>query len=165
MKVDHLSKLFVTQLKDAYSAEHQFLECLPVLEKHARSDKLKKAIRDHIGETRRHIERIDKVFKSLDYSPGGHRCKAAEGLVKEAKEICDDVSDASVMDAAVICAAQKIEHYEIATYGCLRAYAKMLGDNALVDPIQQTLDEEHKADHNLTEMAEQWVNAFAMQEA
>lgn len=165
MKIDHLSKLFVAQLKDAYSAERQFLEVMPVLEKHARSEKLKDAIRKHIGETEKQIARIEKIFESVEFSPGGHKCEAAAGLVKEAKEICKDVSDASVMDAAVICAAQKIEHYEIATYGCLRSYAKMMGNDAVAKAIQQTLDEEHKADHHLTEMAEQWVNAFAMQQA
>ena len=164
MKLDHLYKLFVSQLKDAYSAENQFLEVLPVFEKQARSEKLKSAIRAHIGETRKQIERLTGIFDGLEYAPGGHRCKAAEGLVKEAKEICDEVNDPSVMDAAIICAAQKIEHYEIATYGCLRSYARILGNDRIVAALEQTLDEEHKADHHLTEMAEQWVNAFAMQQ-
>lgn len=163
MKIDHLSKLFVAQLKDAYSAENQFHELLPTLAKNARSEKLKTAIQSHMKETEGHIKRIKGIFAKLDYAPGGERCKAAEGLVREAKEICEEVTDPAVMDAAIICAAQKIEHYEIATYGCLRSYAKMMGDDTVVEAIEKTLDEEHKADHHLTEMAEQWVNAFAMQ--
>lgn len=162
MNVDHLSTLFVTQLKDAYSAEHQFLELLPALEMKAQSASLKDAIRKHIKETEGHIERLERIFARMEYEPGGQRCKAAEGLVHEARDLSRDVKEASVMDAAIICAAQKIEHYEIATYGCLRSYAKMLGDDASVKALEQTLDEEHKADHHLTEMAEQWVNAFAM---
>jgi len=165
MKIDHLSKLFVSQLKDAYSAETQFLKVLPVLEMNARSEKLKSAVHNHINETKNQIERLSSIFDKMDYAPGGHRCKAAEGLVAEAMEICNSVSDPAVMDAAIICAAQKIEHYEIATYGCLRSYARMLGDDKVVAAIEATLDEEHKADHHLTEMAEHWVNAFAMQQA
>lgn len=162
MKLDHLEKLYVAQLKDAYSAEKQLLEALPKMRDAARSDKLRTAFADHLAETKGHVTRLEKVFKGMDYKPGGERCEAMEGLVKEGEEVLKGDVDARVMDAALICAAQKVEHYEIATYGCLRTYARILGRDDAAAILEETLDEEKKADDHLSELAEQWINAFAM---
>ncbi len=165
IKIDHLEKLYVSQLKDAYSAEQQLVEALPKMIEAASATKLSEAFSEHLQETKDHVKRLEKIFKGLDYAPGGHRCKAMEGLIKEAKEILEESDDPRVRDAAMICAAQKVEHYEIATYGCLRAYAKLMKQDEAAELIEETLQEEKNADGRLSELAEQWVNAFAMQGA
>lgn len=162
MKLDHLEKLFVEQLKDAYSAENQLLKALPKMRDAASSEPLRTAFATHLEETRTQVQRIEKIFSGLDYQPGGHKCKAMEGLIEEGEDILKEDAEPQVRDAALICAAQKVEHYEIATYGCLRAYARILGRDDAVGLIEETLREEHHADNHLSELAEQWVNAFAM---
>ncbi|MCA9291981.1 MAG: ferritin-like domain-containing protein [Phycisphaerales bacterium] len=165
MRLDHLEKLFVEQLKDAYSAESQLIEALPKIRDAANAKPLAEAFDAHLAETKGHRDRIERIFKTLDYKPGGHRCKAMAGLVEEAMELVADDATPAVRDAALICAAQKIEHYEIATYGCLRSYAALLHADDAVALIDETLDEERHADAHLTELAEQWVNVFAMKTA
>lgn len=165
MKLDHLEKLFIGQLKDAYSAEQQLIEAIPKMQAAASTNQLKKAFADHLDETRGHAKRIEQIFKNLTYKPGGHKCKAMEGLVEEGAEIIKEDAEPIVRDAALICAAQKVEHYEIATYGCLIAYAKLLGHTDALNLLTETISEEKHADQHLTELAEQWVNTHAAQPA
>lgn len=162
LKLESLHKVFVSQLKDIYSAENQILAALPKMARAATSEKLTKAFNDHLEETKGHVRRLEKIFATLDFKPGGHKCKAMEGLIEEGKEIIQEHGEPEARDAALICAAQKIEHYEIATYGTLRAYARVLGLDSAVDLLTQTLDEERKADSGLTDLAEHSINKLAM---
>ncbi len=163
MKLDHLEKLFIEQLNDAYSAEKQLVVALPKMERKASTPELKEAINNHLEETQGQVERIEKIFETIEGKPGRHKCKAMEGLIEEAQELLKEDAEPIVRDAAIICAAQKVEHYEIATYGCLRAYAKLLGHDEAVQLIDETLDQEKNADKKLTQLAEQWVNTHAAQ--
>ncbi len=162
IKLDHLEKLYLSQLKDAFSAEHQLLEALPKMRDAVSDEKLRGAFVDHLAETKRHVERLEQIFGTMEGKPGGHRCKAMEGLVKEGDEILKEDGEPATRDAAIICAAQKVEHYEIATYGCLREYARMLGHDDAVELLEATLQEEKDADGRLTGLAEEWINAGAM---
>lgn len=162
IKLDHLQKLFFDQLKDAYSAETQLLEALPKMRDAATDPELARAFADHLKETQGHAKRITQICSTLDISPGGHMCKAMRGLIEEGADVLKDKdADEAVKDAALICAAQKVEHYEMALYGCLNAYAEMLGHTDAGQLLSQTLEEEHQADTRLTEIAEGWVNAAA----
>ncbi len=162
VKLDDLHKVFVSQLKDIYSAENQLIQALPKMEAGATNPELKKAIRDHLKQTRAHATRIETIFGTLDYRPGGHRCKAMEGLIEEGSEILKEEGEPDARDAAIICAAQKVEHYEIATYGTLRAYAKLLGMDDAHALLTQTLEEERQTDTDLTRLAESSINQLAM---
>ncbi|MEZ6242750.1 MAG: ferritin-like domain-containing protein [Phycisphaerales bacterium] len=161
MKLDTLKKLYVEQLKDLHSAESQMIEALPKMAAAASAAKLRQAFEHHLKETREHRARIERIFKNLDFSPGGHKCKAMEGLIKEGAEIIKEDGDAKVKDAALVCAAQKVEHYEIGSYGCVHAYARLLGENEAADLLAKTLQEEKHADETLNELAEGWINTFA----
>lgn len=162
LKLDHLEKLLATQLKDAYSAEMQLLDALPKMRDAASDQSLRKAFADHLEQTRGHVSRIEKVCDMLGYSPKNHACKAMKGLIEEGSEVIKDKdAEPAVKDAALICAAQKVEHYEIALYGCLRAYADLLGKQDAAEIIEQTLEEERDADAKLTEIAERWINEAA----
>lgn len=158
MKTDSLKKLLVHELKDLYSAETQLIEALPVLANKATDEGLKSAFRSHLDETKRQRSRIEKIFKKLDFSPRGHRCKGMEGLIKETNDVVQDVDDPDVLDAALIACAQRVEHYEMATYGSARAYAEKLGDYDTADLLQQSLDEEGAADRKLTTLAKRRIN-------
>ncbi len=163
VKLDDLHKVFISQLKDIYSAENQLVQALPKMEAGATNPKLKKSIRKHLQETRDQAERIEKIFATMDFRPGGHRCKAMEGLIEEGSEILKEAGEPDARDAAIICAAQKVEHYEIATYGTLRAYAKLLGLADAYDLLTESLEEERATDVSLTELAETSINQLAMQ--
>ena len=158
MKVDSLRKLYVHELKDLYSAETQLVEELPGMADKASDPDLKKAFRSHLEETKRQRSRLEQIFKDLDFSPGGHRCEGIAGLIKEAHGLTQDVTDDEVLDAALIAAAQRVEHYEMAGYGVARAYAEKLGDYAAADLLQQSLDEEGAADRKLTTLALRRIN-------
>lgn len=162
MKLDTLKKLYIDQIKDLHNAEKQLLNALPQVVGAATNPNLKKALESHLKETQTHVERLEKICKDTDFEPTGEKCEAMSGLIQEAKGILGEDSDPRVLDAALICAAQKIEHYEIGSYGCLRAYARLLGDNAAAQAIEKTLKEEQAADANLTELAEQSINQLAM---
>ena len=163
IKLDDLRKVFVHQLKDMYSAEQQLIQALPKMATGATSPDLEKAFRHHVTETRQQARRIEQIFAGLEFQPGGHRCKAMEGLIEEGTEILNEDADPDARDAAIIGAAQKIEHYEIATYGTLRAYAKLLGLSEAVELLSQSLEEERNADVSLTTLAEGSINQLAMQ--
>jgi len=162
MKLDSLSKLYVEQLKDIYSAEKQLVEALPQMAKAASSGELRQAFQAHLQQTKIHVQRIEDIFKVLDYSPRGPKCKAMEGLIEEGEELLEkDDIEADVLDAALIAAAQRVEHYEISAYGTVCAYAKQLGHDDAAKSLQQTLDEEREADTLLNQLALQSINANA----
>lgn len=153
--VQGLQELFNEQLEDMFSAESQIVASLPKLIKMASSQDLKEALTKHLRETENQVTRLKKIFSALGISPKRRTCAAMEGLLREAEEITMDKSKSALLDAAIICAAQKVEHYEIASYGTLCSFAKCLDlNNNIIDLIQDTLDEEGAADKKLTRIAE-----------
>jgi|TARA_R110000782_G_scaffold13976_5_gene40937 ferritin-like metal-binding protein YciE len=162
LKLDDLHKVFVAQLKDMHSAENQLVEALPKMAAGATNARLEQAFRDHLEETKGQITRLERIFATLDFRPGGHRCKAMEGLIEEGAEILGEDADPEARDAAIICAAQKVEHYEIATYGTLRAFARVLGLDEAHELLTESLREERNADSQLTDLAEHAINRLAM---
>jgi ferritin-like metal-binding protein YciE len=159
---ENLKELLVEELQDLYSAENQLIKALPKMAKAATNPKLKAGFEHHLKETRGHAERLEKMCKVLDESPKGPKCKAMEGLVEEGEEIIKEHDDPEVLDAALICAAQKVEHYEIASYGSARAWAELLEETQIVKLIDQTLKEEKATDEKLTKLAESGINVEAV---
>ena len=164
MKLDNLRKLFVEELRDLYSAENQLVKALPKMATGASSEELKQALEDHLEQTQGHVERLEEVFEQLDETPKGKTCKAMKGLVEEGSEILEEDGEDSVVDAGIIAAAQKVEHYEIASYGTVRAWAGLLGENEAAEVLQETLDEEGEANKLLNKLAQDIVNPEALSE-
>jgi ferritin-like metal-binding protein YciE len=162
MSLESLRDLFVNELKDIYNGEKQLLVALPRMAKAAESPLLRDAITKHLRETEGQVQRLEDIFKILDERPQGKRCKGMEGLVEEGKEIMEEKGAGAVLDAALIAAAQKVEHYEIASYGCLITYAGLLGDRNAVRLLKQTLAEEEATDKALTELGEGGLNQAAV---
>lgn len=162
LKIDSLKKLFIHELKDLYSAENQILEALPKMAKAASNKDLQKAFLDHLKETKRHVARLEKIFKDFDFKPGGHHCSGMAGLIKEGEEMVQEDAPDDVKDAGLICAAQRVEHYEMAGYGCARTFARRLGYHAVADELQASLDEEGAADEHLTALATSSINFEAI---
>ncbi len=162
MKLESLHDLYVDELKDLYNAEHQLLKALPKMAKAASAPQLAKAFTVHLTETKGQIDRLEKIFKKLDVGPKGKTCKAMEGLLEEGKEMMAENANPTVMDAALIAAAQRVEHYEMAGYGCVRTFARLLGYEYAADLLQETLDEEGAADKKLTTLAETVINIEAV---
>jgi ferritin-like metal-binding protein YciE len=154
MKLKNLEELYVDQLKDLYSAEKQLIQALPKMAKAANTPELQQGFETHLEETRNHLERLENIFSRLGSSPGRKKCKGMEGLLEEGKEAIDLDGDSDVRDAALIAAAQRVEHYEIAGYGTVRTYAQQLGFKQDSDLLQSTLDEEGATDKKLTALAE-----------
>ncbi len=161
MSLDSLQSLFLEELKDIYHAEKQLVQALPRLAKSASSPELKEAITSHLEETKGHVERIEQIFQDLGHAARGKRCKGMEGLLEEGKEIMEEEGEDAVIDAALIAGAQRVEHYEIAAYGCLRTYAQLLGYDKAARLLSETLSEEEAADEKLNAIAESKVNAEA----
>ena len=161
MKLDSLKKLYVEELRDLYSAETQLVKALPKMAKGASSDELKEAFESHLEQTKEHVERLDEIFDRLDEKPTGKTCKAMKGLIEEGSEMLAQEGDESVIDAGLIGAAQRVEHYEIAAYGTVRTFADLLGEDEAVELLQQTLDEEGDTDKELSQLAEGIVNKEA----
>lgn len=159
-----LNELFVDELKDILDAEKQLVKALPKMAKAATSESLQAAITAHLEQTKGQVNRLEQVFRSLDLTARGKHCVAMDGLIEEGKEVIDGDLEEMVRDAALIGAAQKVEHYEIASYGTLIAHARLLGHDEAVTLLQQTLDEEKQTDQNLTELAESEVNLDAEEE-
>lgn len=160
-----LKELFVDELKDIYWAEKHLTKALPKMKKAATSEQLAAAFEDHLTVTENHIERAERVFEMLDMTPRAKKCEAMEGLVKEAQNVIEEFPKGSaVIDAGLIIAGQKVEHYEIAAYGSLVQLAKTMGENEIADLLQQTLDEEKQADQLLTELAVSGINITAENE-
>ncbi len=162
MKLESLEKLFVHELKDLHSAESQILKALPEMEKAASHDELKAAFAKHYKETKVHVQRLESIFKGLEFEPGGHKCKAAEGLIAEGKDMIEAEAEDAVRDAGLIGAAQRVEHYEMAAYGTAVALAEKLGMQEAADTLRLTLEEEGKTDRDLTALAERVVNFKAL---
>ncbi len=162
MKLQSLEKLFIQELKDLYSAENQLLEALPKMASAASNKELKQGFEKHLEETKEHVSRLEQIFEDLDGKPTGEKCEAMEGLIEEGEEFVEADGDDSVKDAALISAAQKVEHYEIASYGTVRTFAKHLGNDRAQKLLQQTLDEEAKTDQKLTQLAEKDVKINEM---
>jgi ferritin-like metal-binding protein YciE len=161
MKMRTLHDLFVDQLKDLYNAEHQIIKALPKMAKAAASDELRSGFEQHLGQTRQQVERLEQIFGQLEMSHGRKKCKAMEGLIEEGKELMEEDVEEDVLDAGLIAAAQKVEHYEIAGYGCARTWAQQLGMREAADLLQQTLEEEKATDEKLTRLAVSRVNREA----
>ena len=160
-KMETLEDLYEDLLKDLYSAEKQLVKALPKMVKSAESPDLQNAFKEHLGQTEQHVERIERIFSDMSGSPRGKKCVGMEGLIEEGAELMKEDVDPDVLDAGLIAAAQKVEHYEIASYGTARAWAEKLGHNDHVRILQETLDEESLANEKLTELAESFINMEA----
>lgn len=156
-----LDDLFVHQLQDIYYAENQIVKALPKMISKATDAQLKQGFETHLNETKKHVERLERVFKMHGQSPKAVTCPAIDGILKEANEVSGDVANKEVLDAALIASAQAVEHYEITRYGTLVAWAKQLGRNDCASVLQETLEEEKATDQKLTSMAESKVNRKA----
>lgn len=163
MQIDNLEKLFVEQLKDIYNAEKQIVRALPRMSKAAGDQELKKAFDTHLRDTEKQVDRLEQIFNDLGTKAQGKKCVGMEGLIEEAKELLQEDVDEAVLDAGLIAAAQKVEHYEMAAYGCLKTYARLLGNDTAVKLLEQTLSEEKNADQLLTDIAERSINVEAME--
>ncbi|MBA3570263.1 MAG: ferritin-like domain-containing protein [Pyrinomonadaceae bacterium] len=161
MKIDSLNTLLGEELKDIYSAEKQLLKALPKMAKNASSDELRTALEEHLEVTRGQVQRLEEVFQSLGKPAKAKTCKAMQGLIEEATDVMEEDAEDAVMDAGIIAAAQKVEHYEMASYGTVRTWARLCGEDEAAQLLQETLDEEGEADKRLTELAESFVNPEA----
>ncbi len=161
MKMNALKKLYVDELKDLYSAETQLVKALPKMAKAAESPELQAGFEEHLEQTREHVARLETICKELGESPKGKACNGMKGLIKEGEELIEEDPGAEELDAGLIAAAQRVEHYEIAGYGCVRTYADLLGDNQAVSLLDKTLAEEKDTDKKLTLLAKQ-INVDAM---
>jgi len=161
MKLATLRELYVTELRDLYSAENQILRALPKMVKAASSEELKNAFTEHLAQTKTHVNRLAQIFDKLDTNPKGKKCRGMEGLIEEGKELLEENAEQEVLDAGLISAAQKVEHYEMAAYGCVRTYAKLLGDDEAAELLQETLNEEGETDKKRTGLAEGSINLKA----
>jgi ferritin-like metal-binding protein YciE len=154
MEQSALKELYIDELRDIYDAENQLTKALPKMAKAATSDELKAGFEKHLEQTKGHVERLEEIFETLGEKPTGKKCKGMQGLIAEGKEIMEEDYENETLDAGLISAAQRVEHYEIAAYGCVRNYANILGEEDAVNLLQQTLDEEKETDQKLTELAE-----------
>jgi ferritin-like metal-binding protein YciE len=155
MKINTLRDLWIDELKDLINAENQILKALPKMAKAASSDELREAFEEHLEQTQGHVRRLEKIFASIENNGRGKKCKGMEGVIAEGKEMLDMDLPKPVGDAALIAAAQRVEHYEIAAYGTARTYAEILGEKEAASLLEQTLEEEKETDERLTSIAEQ----------
>jgi len=161
MKLNNLQDLLVEELKDLYSAESQLIKALPKMAKAASSEALREAFEHHLEETQHQLERLDQIFERLEIKPSRKKCKAMEGLLEEGKDTIAEDAEPMVHDAALIASAQRVEHYEIAGYGCAKAFALLLEEQAVADLLDETLEEEAATDDKLTEIAMSGINQRA----
>jgi len=153
VKENRLKHLYVEELKDLYSAENQLIKALPKMAKASTSDELRTGFEKHLEQTKEHAARLERIFKALGENPKGKHCKGMEGLIEEGSEMIEEVSEPEELDAGLISAAQRVEHYEIAGYGCVTTYAKLLGENDAMSLLRLTLEGETATDKKLTELA------------
>jgi ferritin-like metal-binding protein YciE len=163
MEQEALKELYVDELRDIYNAENQLVKALPKMAKASTSEDLRNGFEEHLEQTRGHVQRLEQIFKALGEKPSGKKCKGMEGLISEGQEMMDEDFEDDVMDAALISAAQRVEHYEIAAYGTVRTYAELLGEEEAVGLLEQTLEEEKETDQKLTDLASD-INVKAMNE-
>jgi len=161
MEMESLRDLFIDQLKDIYSAETQVTKALPKMAKAASSTELQNAFRTHLEETQTQLRRLDEIFSGLGKNPKGKKCKGMQGLIEEGQELLEEDAEPEVLDAGLIAAAQKVEHYEISAYGTARAYARILGEEKAASLLDQTLQEESKTNEMLNQLAEDHINVQA----
>jgi len=159
---ESLQKLYLNELRDLMSAEHMILKALPEMASKASHSGLKDAFRLHEQQTRQHVQRLEQIFSMIGVKPEEKKCKGMEGIIDEGKDTLKEYDDSDVLDAALIAAAQRVEHYEIAAYGCVRTYANVLGLSSQEELLQQTLNEEGNTDHRLTQLADEVVNVDAL---
>ena len=160
MPNESFKKLYFDELKDLYSAENQLVKALPKMAKAASSEDLREGFEEHLEQTKGQVQRLETIFQSLNQSPKGKKCVAMEGLVKEGSEVVQEDLEDAVLDAALIGAAQRVEHYEIAAYGTVCEFARILGETEHASLLQETLDEEKRTDEKLTKLAKE-INAQA----
>jgi len=160
MHKDSLRSLYIDELRDLYHAETQLVKALPKMAKAASNDLLREAFQEHLRQTSEHVSRLEQIFEQLDEKPSGKKCLGMEGLVKEGAETMKEGYVDELMDAAIIGAAQRVEHYEMAGYGTVRTFAEVLGENDHASLLEQTLEEEKQADQKLTELSQE-INAWA----
>jgi len=153
-----LKELYIAELKDLYNAETQLVKALPKMARAAGSDELRQGFEEHLEQTKGHVERLEKIFRMLDESPKGKKCKGMEGLIEEGSEVMEEDYEGSLLDAALIGAAQRVEHYEIAGYGTVRSFAESLGEAEHASLLEETMEEEKETDEKLTELAKQLNN-------
>lgn len=161
MNLPSLEELLIHELQDLYDAEKKIAKVLPKMAEAAASNDLRTAFENHKKQTDAQIERLETVLKELDVKPGGVKCEAIDGIIKEGSQFLKAEGDPSVRDAALICAAQRVEHYEIASYGCCVTFAKRLGYDDAAELLHQTLEEERDTDQELTDIAESHINEEA----
>ena len=162
MKLDSLRNLYLHELKDIYSGEQQILKALPKMAQAASSPELRAAFEEHREQTRGHVDRLEQIFQKLDEPAKGQKCKGVEGIIDEGQEILkDEDTPPAVVDAALIAAAQRVEHYEMAVYGTICNYARRLGFEDQARLLQQTLQEEKETDQKLTTIADSYINEEA----
>jgi ferritin-like metal-binding protein YciE len=159
--MESLEGLLQDELKDIYDAEKQLTKALPKMAKKATNDELRQAFEEHLQQTEQHIERLDQVFEQLDMPARGKKCEGMRGLIAEGQEMMSEAEDDATRDAVMIASAQKVEHYEIASYGSVRTWANLLGKSKVAALLEETLDEEKEADQRLTSIAESIVNPEA----
>jgi len=164
MQENQLRELYVEELKDLYSAENQMVKALPKMAKAATSEDLRAGFEAHLEQTKEHVARLEKIFKALGESPKGKTCKGMQGLVAEGSEMIEEDPEPEMLDAGLISAAQRVEHYEIAGYGCVATYAELLGENEAAQILRTTLKEEHDTDERLTELSQD-INVEAAEAA
>jgi len=155
MPNESFKKLYVDELKDLYSAENQLVKALPKMAKAATSEELREGFEEHLEQTKGQVQRLDTIFQSLNESPKGKKCMGMEGLVKEGSEVMEEDLEHAVLDAALIGAAQRVEHYEIAAYWTVCEFAKVLGETKHASLLEKTLEEEKQTDEKLTELAKE----------
>lgn len=164
MQENALKELYIEELRDIYSAEEQLTKALPKLAKAATSEELRAGFEEHLEQTKGHVERLDQIFEALGEKPSGKKCRGMEGLIAEGKELMEEGEfEGEALDAGLISAAQRVEHYEIAAYGSVRTYANILGEEEAVSLLEQTLEEEKETDQKLTGLAET-INLEASEE-
>jgi ferritin-like metal-binding protein YciE len=163
MAENGLRELYLDELKDLYNAENQLIKALPKLAKASSSDELRQGFEEHLEQTKGHVERLEQIFEAMEESPKGKKCAGMEGLVKEGSEVMEEDFEGAVMDAALIGAAQRVEHYEIAAYGTVIAFANQLGESEHASLLKETLEEEKETDEKLTSLSEE-INSQATSE-
>jgi len=162
MALESLQELYLEQLKDLHSAERQIIDALPKMVEQTKHPELRQAFELHLRQTKEQLRRLDQIGKRAGQELSGHHCKGMEGLLEEGEELMEERADSDVLDAALISAAQRVEHYEMAGYGCARTYARLLGLDDDAKLLQQTLNEEGETDHLLTAIAERAINVEAL---
>jgi ferritin-like metal-binding protein YciE len=162
MKIETMEDLFLEQVEDLYDAERRLVKALPKMAEAATSQTLRQAFESHLLETEGHVSRLENVFRTLGQDPKTHTCDAMKGLISEGEDIISDIDQSSLRDAGLIAAANRVEHYEIAAYGSARTFAQTLGMTEAASLLEQTLQEEKKADQKLTQLAENMINDEAL---